>query len=61
MIKWWAFIFALIALFTAADEKKVRAEFDRVQARLDAIENRKCTLMAVTTPSGIASICAIEQ
>ncbi|PDT71760.1 hypothetical protein CO683_00955 [Bradyrhizobium ottawaense] len=60
MLKWWAFIFAIIALVTSADEKKVRAEFDRVQIRLDAIENRKCTLMAVTTPSGVASICALQ-
>lgn len=29
-----------------------------LEARVEAIEARKCTLMAVTTPTGTASICA---
>lgn len=29
-----------------------------LEARVAAIEARKCTLMAVTTPTGVASICA---
>lgn len=59
-MKWIAFFMALIALTTAADERKVREEFDRVKARLDSIEARKCTLMAVSTPTGVTSICAIQ-
>ena len=58
MIKWLAFFFAIVALTSSADERKVRAEFDRMKARLDAVEDRKCILMAVTTPTGVASICA---
>lgn len=57
MIKWLAFFFALIALCSSADESKVRSQFDQMETRLHAIENRKCTLMAVDTPSGIKSIC----
>lgn len=29
-----------------------------LEARVSAIEGRKCTLMAVSTPTGTASICA---
>jgi hypothetical protein len=55
MIKWFAFAFALIALCTAADERKVREEFDRVWSRIDG---QKCIMMVVLTPSGQATICA---
>lgn len=55
MVKWIALILALIAIGTAADESKVRAEFERINARIDG---RKCMLMVVLTPSGQATICA---
>lgn len=58
MIKWFAFFFAIIALCSSADESKVRAEFDRMKARLDAVERAQCTLMVVSTPSGTSTICA---
>ncbi len=31
-----------------------------LEARVSAIEARKCTLMAVTTPTGTASICSSD-
>lgn len=52
---WVAFVIALIALTTAADERKVRSEFDRVWSRLDG---KQCLLMVVLTPTGQATICA---
>lgn len=41
MIKWFAFWFALIALCSSADRTKVQAEFDRMEARLRALEANK--------------------
>jgi hypothetical protein len=58
MIKWLALTIALVALFSAADQRKTHDAFDKIDARLKAIENRKCNLMAVSTPDGVASICA---
>jgi hypothetical protein len=55
MIKWLAFFFAIIALCSSADERKVRGEFDRVWSRIDG---QKCLMMVVLTPSGQATICA---
>jgi hypothetical protein len=46
MVKWFAFFFAIIALFSSADERKVREEFGRMEARLKAIEGGKCTLIS---------------
>ena len=54
MIKWLAFIMAWLALVFGASTDDLR----RVTARLNAIEERTCILMAVNTPSGVASICA---
>ena len=58
MVKWLALMLSLIALFTAADERKTRAEFDLMEARLRAMEAKTCVLMAVNTPTGVTSICA---
>lgn len=35
-----------------------RGSVTALEARVSAIEDRKCTLMAVSTPNGTASICA---
>jgi hypothetical protein len=56
-MKWIAFLMALLALVSAADRNKVAEEFEKDRLRLSAIENKKCTLMAVLTPSGVTSIC----
>jgi hypothetical protein len=61
VIKWLALLIAFIALFSAADQSKTRDAFDRVNARLNALENRKCILMAVSTPTGVASICVEDS
>lgn len=61
MVKWLAFGFALIALFTSADEHKVRNEFEMMEARLKAVEGGKCILMIVLTPTGQATVCASAQ
>jgi hypothetical protein len=58
MVKWLAFSFALLALFTSADERKVRNEFEMIEMRLKAIEGGKCLLMVVLTPTGQATVCA---
>lgn len=58
MIKWLALIFAMLALFSAADERKVRSEFDIVEARLKALERAQCVMMVVLTPGGRSTICA---
>lgn len=57
MIKWIAFIMAYSALVSGASQTEVA----NLKARLSAIENRKCILMAVNTPSGVTSICAEDQ
>lgn len=54
MIKWLALFFAFIALMSGPSGNDVRL----IDARLKAIEGRQCILMAVTTPDGVASICA---
>jgi hypothetical protein len=48
---------ALLALVSVADRNRVAEEFEKDRSRLSAIENKKCTLMAVLTPSGVTSIC----
>ena len=58
MIKWMALIFALLALFSAADERKTREAFERVDARIGSLEHKTCTLMVVLTPTGQTTICA---
>ncbi|WP_439398619.1 hypothetical protein ACRQ5Q_14865 [Bradyrhizobium sp. PMVTL-01] len=60
MIKWIALILALAALHNAADANKVGAELDRLRSRVEHLEGGKCTLMQVLTPSGTATICAIQ-
>lgn len=53
MVKWIALVLALIALTSSANND----DLQKLKARLEAIEGRKCTLMAVATPSGSAWIC----
>lgn len=56
MVKWIALILALIAITRAADDEKVSAKFRELESRID----RRCTLMQVVTPTGNATICAIQ-
>jgi hypothetical protein len=58
MVKWFALVIALVALTTAADERKTSAEFTTVEDRLKAVEGAECTLLQVMTPSGRVTICA---
>ena len=52
MIKWLAFVLAILALLA----------LDDIQARIGSLENnRTCTLMVVLTPSGQATICALAS
>lgn len=50
---WLALVLAIVALGSAPS----MSEFSAVKARLEALENKKCQLMAVQTPTGSASIC----
>lgn len=56
MIKWLAFIFSVLALLCSPTQEDVRS----LRARLSVLENRTCNLMAVNTPSGLATICASQ-
>ena len=56
MIGWLAWIMALIALATSPSED----EMNRIESRLTALEQRKCTMMQVSTPTGARTICAVD-
>lgn len=53
-VAWIAF--ALVMLVLAAGPRPV--DLERTQARLDALEGKRCLLMAVNTPNGVSAICA---
>ena len=49
-----AWIVAMLALIATP----TTATMDRIDARLTALENKQCTLMIVSTPTGQTTICA---
>lgn len=57
MVKWLAFWFAVLALLTSADERQTRKAIERIEVRLKPLEDQKCTLMVVLTPSGQTTVC----
>ena len=56
MIKWSAFFMAWFALvFTPSD-----TDFHKLKSRIEGIERRQCLLMVVLTPTGQATVCAVQ-
>lgn len=54
MAKWIAIILIWLATISVADD------LHRATVRIGAIERRTCTLIAVNTPNGVASVCAAQ-
>ena len=60
MVKWIALFLALGVVWRAPDKDEVSGEISKLQARVKLLEARSCTLMQVVTPTGNATICAIQ-
>jgi hypothetical protein len=56
MIGWVAFILAMMAIGGNPSQTKM----DQIDARITRLERQKCTMIAVSTPSGNKTICALD-